>query len=154
MCWNFVCEGLENQYVEKHFKTHREIIHEILDHKYNELRDLVLHMYSSYITLVSAVSKDVKKDRKAHLCLRWVRSLNSFLDGSSENSNVCRSVFAELATKYSSSTIRVVTGILHSLVSILLKQKHTTLPNLKMLHTLLNLMMWHCTACPVQLFAR
>ena len=116
MCWNFVCEGLKNQYVEKHFKTHREIIHEILDHKYNELRDLVLHMYSSYITLVSAVSKDVKKDRKAHLCLRWVRSLNSFLDGSSENSNVCRSVFAELATKYSSSTIRAVTGILHSLV--------------------------------------
>lgn len=45
-----------------------------------------------------------------------MRSLNSFLDGSSENSNVCRSVFADLATKYSSSTIRAVTGILHSLV--------------------------------------
>ena len=43
-----------------------------------------------------------------------MRSLNSFLDGSSENSNVCRSVFAELETKYSSSTIQA--GILHSLV--------------------------------------
>ena len=57
-------------------------------------------MYSSYTKLVSAISKDLKKDRKAHLSLCWVKSLNSFLDGSSENSNVCRSVFAELATKY------------------------------------------------------
>lgn len=116
MCWNFVSEGLKNQHVVKHFKTHSELIHEILDGKYNELRDLVLHMYSSYTKLVSAIFKDVKKDRKAHLSLRWVRSLNSFLDGQSENSNVCRSVFADLATKYSSSTIRAVTGILHSLV--------------------------------------
>ncbi len=73
-------------------------------------------MYSSYTKRVSAISKDVKKDRKAHLSLCWVRSLNSFLDGSSKNSNVCRSVFAELATKYLSSRIRAVTGILHSLV--------------------------------------
>ena len=116
MCWNFVSEGLKNQYVAKHYKTHGELIHEILDRKYNELRDLVLHMYSSYTKLVSEISKDVKKDRKAHLSLRWVQSLNSFLDGSSANSNVCRSVFAELVTKYSSSTIRAVTGILHSLV--------------------------------------
>ena len=116
MCWNFVSEGLKNQYVVKHYKTHRELIKEILDDKYNELRDLVLHMYSSYTKLVLEISKDVKKDRKAHLSLRWMRSLNSFLDGSSENSNVCSAVFAELASKCSSSTIRAVTGILHSLV--------------------------------------
>ena len=49
MCWNFVSEGLKNQYVLRHYKTHRELIsHESLDDKYNELRDLVLHMYSSY----------------------------------------------------------------------------------------------------------
>ena len=44
MCWNFVSDGLKNQYVVKHYKTHRELIHKILDDKYNELRDLVLHM--------------------------------------------------------------------------------------------------------------
>ena len=74
MCWNFVSKGLENQYVVKHYKTQRELIHEILDDKYNELRDLVLHMYSSYTKLVLEISKDVKKDRKAHLSLRWMRS--------------------------------------------------------------------------------
>ena len=58
-------------------------------------------MYSSYTKLVLEISKDVKKDRKAHLSLRWMRSLNSFLDGSSENSNVCSAVFAKLTTKYS-----------------------------------------------------
>lgn len=52
MCWNFVSEGLKNQHVIKHYKTHSELIHEILDRKYNELRDLVLHMYSSYTKLV------------------------------------------------------------------------------------------------------
>ena len=116
MCWNFVSEKLKNQYVVQHYKTHRELINEILDDKYNELRDLVLHMYSLYTKLVLEISKDMKKDRKAHLYLRWMRSLTPFLDGSSENSNVCGAVFAELATKYSLSTIRAVTGILHSLV--------------------------------------
>ena len=33
MCWNFVSEGLKNQYVAKHYKTHGELIHEILDRK-------------------------------------------------------------------------------------------------------------------------
>ena len=56
---------------------------------------------------------------------------------------MCSAVFAELATKYSSSAIPAVTGILHSLVNfmILLKQKHTTLPNLRMSRRLLNLKM-------------
>ena len=67
MCWNFVSEGLKSQYVVKHYKTHSELIHEILDRKYNELPALVLHMYPSYTKLVSPISKDVKKDRKAHL---------------------------------------------------------------------------------------
>ena len=74
MCWDFVSEALKNQYVVKHYKTDRELIHEILDRKYNELRDLVLHMYSSYTKLVSAISKDVKKDRKAHLSLLGEKS--------------------------------------------------------------------------------
>ena len=116
LCWCFVSEELKNQYVVQHYKTHRELIHEILKDKYNELRDLVLHMYSLYTKLVLEISKDVKKDRKAHLSLCCIRSLTSFLDGSSENSNVCSAVFVELAAKYSSSTIRAVTGILHSLV--------------------------------------
>ena len=37
MCWNFVSEELKNQYVVQHYKTHRELINEILDDKYNEL---------------------------------------------------------------------------------------------------------------------
>ena len=58
----------------------------------------------------------MKKDRKAHLSLHWMRSLNSFLNALLENSNVCSVGFAELATKYSSSMLQAVTGILHSLV--------------------------------------
>ena len=55
--------------VVQHYKTHihRELINEILDDKYDELRDLVLHMYSLYTKLVLEISKDVKKDRKARL---------------------------------------------------------------------------------------
>ena len=112
MCLNFVSEELKNQYVVQHYKTHRELINEILDDKYSELRDIVLHMYSLYTKLVLKISKDMKKYRKAHLYLHWMRSLTPFLDGSSENSNVCSAVFAELATEYSLSTIRAVTGIL------------------------------------------
>ena len=69
MCWNFVSEELKNQYVVQHYKTHihRELINEILDDKYDELRDLVLHMYSLYTKFVLEISKDVKKDRKARL---------------------------------------------------------------------------------------
>jgi len=37
MCWNFVSGELKNQYVVQHYKTHRELINEILDDKYNEL---------------------------------------------------------------------------------------------------------------------
>ena len=67
MCWNFVSEELKNQYVVQHYKTQRELFNEILDDKCNELRDLVLHMNSLYTKLVLEISKDVKKDRKAHL---------------------------------------------------------------------------------------
>ena len=116
MCWKFVSERLANQYVMKHYKTHRQLIEEILDDRYNELRDLVHHMFSFYVQLVSEIAKAVKKDRKAHLSLRWMKSLNSYLDSSSNNSKVCNAVFHDLANEYSSSTIRAVTGILHSLV--------------------------------------
>ena len=68
MCWNFVSEGLKNHFVVKHYKTHRELIHEIFDDRYNELRDLVLHMYSSYTKLVLEISKDVKKTGRL-ICL-------------------------------------------------------------------------------------
>ena len=37
MCCNFVSGELKNQYVVQHYKTHRELINEILDEKYNEL---------------------------------------------------------------------------------------------------------------------
>ena len=37
MCWNFVSGEFKNQYVVQHYKTHRELINEILDDKYNEL---------------------------------------------------------------------------------------------------------------------
>lgn len=33
MCWNFVSEELKNQYVVQDYKTHRELINEILDDK-------------------------------------------------------------------------------------------------------------------------
>ena len=82
MCWNFASEELKNQYVVQHNKTHRELINEILDDKYNELRDLVLRMYSSYTKLVLEISKDVKKDRKAHssafhVCRHFLLSLKT-----------------------------------------------------------------------------
>ena len=116
MCWSFVSERLSAQYVAKHYASHRNLIEEILDVRYNELRDLVHHMFSSYIKLLSGVAEDVKKDRKVHLAIRWVNSLNSYLDGLSENAMVCRPVYTELSKEYSSVTIRAVTGILHSLV--------------------------------------
>lgn len=116
MCWNFVSERIGKQYVMKHFETHRKLIQEILDVRYNELRDLVQHMYSLYITLVSDIAKEVKKDKKARLTLRWMESLNSYLDRSSDISKICSLVFSELENEHSSSTIRAVTGILHSLV--------------------------------------
>ena len=75
MCWNFVSEELKNQYVVQHYKTHRELINEILDDKYtmNSVRDLVLHMYSLYTKLVLEIYKDVKKDRKAYLSCKMER---------------------------------------------------------------------------------
>ena len=88
MCWNFVSEELTKHTVN--------LLTKFSTIKYNELRDLVLHMYSLYTKFVLEISKDVKNERKAHLYVRWMRSLTSFLDGSSENSNVCSAVFAEL----------------------------------------------------------
>lgn len=116
MCWNYVSEKLGKQYVVKHYETHGELIKEILDNRYNKLRDLVHHMFSHYIQLISEIANDFKKDRKAHLSMHWMASLNSYLDRSSNNSKVCNEVFHDLANEYSSSTIRAVTGILHSLV--------------------------------------
>ena len=60
-----------------------QLIEEILDDRYNELRDLVHHLFSFYVQLVSEIAKAVKKDRKAHLSLRLMKSLNSYLDSSS-----------------------------------------------------------------------
>ena len=116
MCWKFVSERLGKQYVMEHYETHQKLIQEILDDRYDELRDLAQHMFSYYVQLVSEVSNDSKRDRKAHLAIRWTESLNSYLDPSSENSNACSAVFNNLSTEHSSSTIRAVTGILHSLV--------------------------------------
>ena len=99
------------------YESHRKLIEQqILDDRYSELRNLVDHMYSSYVTLVSEVGKGVKKDRKAHLTMRWMKSLNSYLDGSSDNANMCRFLFTGLPSDSSIGTIRSVTGIIHSLV--------------------------------------
>ena len=116
MCWNYVSEKLGKQYVVKHYETHGELIKEILDDRYNKLPDLVHYMFSHYIQLISEIVNDFKKDKKAHLSMRWIASLNSYLDCSSNNSKVCNAVFHDLANEYSSSTIQAVTGILHSLV--------------------------------------
>ena len=59
MCWKFVSERLAKQYIMKHYKTHRQLIEEILDDRYNELRDLVHHMFSFYVQLVSEIAKAV-----------------------------------------------------------------------------------------------
>ena len=66
ICWNFVTEELKNQYVVQHYRTHREILDE-----YNELRDLVLHMYSLYTKLVLKISKDVKKTGRLICREKW-----------------------------------------------------------------------------------
>lgn len=116
MCWNYVSEKLGKQYIMKYYETYGQLIQEILDDHYNELRDLVHHMFSHYIQLISEIANDVKRDKKAHLSMRWMTSLNSYLDRSSNNSKVCSVVFQDLANECSSSTIRAVTGILHSLV--------------------------------------
>ena len=116
MCWNYVSEKLGKQYVVKHYETHGELIQEIIDDRYNKLRDLVHHMFSHYIQLISEIANDFKKDRKAHLTMRWMTSLNTYLDRRSNNSKVCSAVFQDLANEYSSTTIRAVTGILYSLV--------------------------------------
>ena len=116
MCRNYVSEKLEKQYVVKHYETHGELIQEILDDRYNNLRGLVHHMFSHYIQLICEIANDFKKDRKTHLTMRWMTSLNTYLDRRSNNSKVCSAVFQDLANEYSSSTIRAVTGILHSLV--------------------------------------
>ena len=50
-------------------------------------------MFSVNIELVSTVAEDVKKDRKVHLTLRWMNTLTSYLDGSSQNSKACTPVF-------------------------------------------------------------
>ena len=116
MCWNFVSEQLRKQPVMKHLETHRKLIEEILEAFYNELRNLVNHMFSVYMEHVSAVAEEAKKDRKLHLTLRWMNTLTSYLEGSSKNSEVCAPVFTDLSINHSSATIRAVTGIVHSLV--------------------------------------
>ena len=116
ICWNYVSEKLGKQYVVKHYETHGELIQEILDDGYNKLRDLVHHLFSHYIQLISEIVNDFKKDRKAHLTMSWMTSLNTYLDRRLNNSKVCSAVFQDLANEYSSSMIRAVTGILHSLV--------------------------------------
>ena len=69
-------------------------------------------MFSVYIELLSAVAGDVKKDRKAHLAIRWINSLNTYLDGSSDNVKVCSPVKIDFSDGFSSGTIRAVTGTL------------------------------------------
>ena len=116
MCWNYVSEKLGKQYIVKHYETHGELMQEILNDRYNKLRDLVHHMFSHYIQLISEIANDFKKDRKAHLTMHWMTSFNTYLDRWSNNSKVCSAVFQDLAKEYSWSMIRAVTGILHSFV--------------------------------------
>ena len=72
--------------------------------------------FSVYMDNVSAVEAQVKRDRKVHLTLRWMNTLPSYLEDSSQNSKVYTPVFTDLSSKHSSATIRAVTGIVHSLV--------------------------------------
>ena len=89
MCWNFVSEQLSKQPVMKHLENHRKLMEEILDARFSELRNLVDHMFSVYMEHVSAVEAQVKRDRKVRLTLRWMNTLSSYLEDSSQNSKVC-----------------------------------------------------------------
>ena len=64
MCWNYVSEKLGKQYVVKHYETHGELIQELLDDRYDKLRDLVHHMFSHYIQLISEIANDFKKTER------------------------------------------------------------------------------------------
>lgn len=111
-CWIFVAEKLGKQPVINHYESYRKLIQIILDERYIQLRSFVDEMYTSYIELIRKIGKEIKKDRKAHLTIRWANSLHKFLD-----SKACRSVYSGIPTEIASeSTIRAVTGIIHSLV--------------------------------------
>ena len=56
-------------------------------------RNLVEHMFSVYIELVSTVVEDVKKDRKVHLTLRWMNTINQLPRRLVSNSKACTPVF-------------------------------------------------------------
>ena len=57
-------------------------------------------MFSVRIELVTTVAEDIKKDRKAHLILRWI-TITANLNGSSQNSEACTAVFTDLSSKHS-----------------------------------------------------
>ena len=155
MCWNFVSEQLSKQPVMKHLENHRKLIEEILDARYSELRNLVDHMFSVYMEHVSAVEAQVKRDHKVHLTSRWMNTLSSYLEHSSQNSKVCTPVFTDLSSKRSSATIRAVTGIVHSLVYDFASQNRTILLSQWMSSRKFSLrMMLLCTECHGQLFAK
>jgi len=116
MCWNFVSEQLSKQPVMKHLQNHRKLIKEILEARYSELRNLVGNMFSVYMECVSAVAEEVKEDRKVHLTLRWMKTLTSYLEDSSQNSEVSTPVFTDSFSKHLSATIQAVTRVVHSLV--------------------------------------
>ena len=80
---------------------------------------------------VSAVAEEVKKDCKVHLTLRWMNTLTSYLEDSSQNSEVCTPVFTALSGKHSFATIRAVTGIVHSPVWIDMELELDILKKLK-----------------------
>ena len=109
--WSFVSKRLSQQHVMKRsFETHRKLLGAL----YSKLRNFVEHMFSVYIEFVSTVAEDVKRDRKAHLTLRWMNTKIGYLEGSSQNSMACTPVFTDLSSKHSSATIRAVIGIFHS----------------------------------------
>ena len=111
-CWTFVSQKLAQQPVIKHYEMHRTLIQYVLGKRSPELHNFVDHIYYTYIKLVNDIAKEVKTDKKANLTMRWVYSLNSFLE-----CEVCRSVYAELPSEFSSeSTTRAVTGMVQSLV--------------------------------------
>ena len=102
MCLEFcIRAAVSTTNVMNHFKTHQKFFEE----KYSALARanceiLWEHMLSVYTELVSTVAEDVKKDGKVHLTLQWMNSINSYLDGSTQNSKVCTPVFTDLSSKH------------------------------------------------------
>lgn len=78
-----------------HHQTHRSLFQYVLDKRCQELHNFVDHRYSTYLTLMNEIAKEVKTEKKANLTKRSVFSLTAFLD-----CDVCRSVYVELPSEH------------------------------------------------------